>query len=185
MCRDRKGCAASHQKILFWCSRVFCGPPVQLGAGPGLSPELSPTLPKVEFRVLARFRSYRSPPRKSAERSRDNAQWSESRRGQEGIESVSVRRRRRGRAEQFRRRSCGASIPTPISAANSLTTCHTAFSVTPSPQGPPSRQHRLVNQKGCSRQLSFALEWRRPGYDIDRGRRPSSSFQCAILSQVD
>jgi hypothetical protein len=37
-------------------------------------------------------------------------------------------------AAQLRRRSCGASLLTPILAANSLTTCHTSFSVTASPQ---------------------------------------------------
>jgi hypothetical protein len=49
---------------------------------------------------LARFRSYRSPPMKSAECSRDSAQWHGSRRDHEGIESAPVRRRRRGRAER-------------------------------------------------------------------------------------
>jgi hypothetical protein len=60
----------------------------------------SATLPKVRFMELARFRSYRSPPMKSAECSRDSAQWHGSRRDHEGIESAPVRRRRRGRAER-------------------------------------------------------------------------------------
>jgi FtsP/CotA-like multicopper oxidase with cupredoxin domain len=32
----REGCAASHQKILFWCSKVFCGPPVHDPVQPSL-----------------------------------------------------------------------------------------------------------------------------------------------------
>lgn len=39
---------------------------------------------------------------------------------------------------QLRRRSCGASLVTPILAANSLTTRHTSVSVTASPQALPA-----------------------------------------------
>lgn len=39
---------------------------------------------------------------------------------------------------QVRCRSCGANLSLPILAANSLTTCQTSFSVTPSPQGFPA-----------------------------------------------
>ena len=52
-----------------------------------------------------------------------------------GIESAPVRLRRRGRAGH---RSCGASLLTPVFAANSLTTCRTSFSATSSPQGLPT-----------------------------------------------
>jgi len=44
----------------------------------------------------------------------------------------------RQRRAHVRRRSCGANLSLPILAANSLTTCQTSFSVTPSPQGFPA-----------------------------------------------
>src|SRR5688500_18667270 len=84
---------------------------------------------------------------KSAGCSRGSAPWSAPRHGPAEPESAPVRRQRRDRGgRKLRRRSCGARLLTPNFAANSLTTCHTSFSVTASPQTLPAlltRRKRL------------------------------------------
>ena len=79
--------------------------------------------------------------------SQDISRWSGPRRGRVRTGSGPVPLRHRGtgghRRAQVRRRSCGASLSMAALLAQSFTTCHTARSVTPSPQVLPARQtHR-------------------------------------------